>query len=147
MRKIIGNAWLIIALFGFSVEAGAQSSMKKDPMKRAESAIQTFVEGCAKELKTYCTAVKPGEGRIVACLYAHSDKISGRCEFAFYEAAIQLDRAISGVVYVVTQCRRDIGTYCTGVKTGDGRVVQCLKQNTAKLRPSCNQALQDVNLK
>ncbi len=147
MRKILGSVWLFVALVGFAVEAGAQSSMKKDPMKRAESAIQTFVEGCAKELKPYCTAVKPGEGRIVACLYAHSDKISGRCEFAFYEAAIQLDRAISGVVYVVTQCRRDIGTHCAGVSVGDGRIVQCLKQNTAKLKSPCNQALQDVNLK
>ncbi len=110
-------------------------------------AIQTFVEGCATELKSYCAAVKPGESRIVACLYAHSDKISGRCEFAFYETAIQLDRAISGIVYVATQCRRDIGTHCAGVKVGDGRIVQCLKQNAAKLHPSCNQALQDANLK
>ena len=121
--------------------------MKKDPMKRAESAIQTFVEGCATELKTYCAAVKPGESRIVACLYAHSDKISSRCEFAFYETAIQLDRAISGIVYVATQCRLDIGTHCAGVKVGDGRIVHCLKQNEEKLRVSCDQALKDVNLK
>jgi len=147
MRKILGSAWLFIALFGLGMEAGAQSPMKKDPMKRAESAIQTFAEGCAKELRTYCAAVKPGDGRIVACLYAHSDKISGQCEFAFYEAAIQLDRAISGIVYVATQCRRDIRTHCTGMKVGDGRIVQCLKQNAAKLKSPCNQALQDVNLK
>ena len=147
MKKILGGAWLVVALFGFTVEAGARESMKKDPMKRAETAIQTFAEGCAKELKTYCAAVKPGEGRIVACLYAHSDKISGQCEFAFYEAAIQLDRAISGIVYVATQCRLDIGTHCAGVKVGDGRIVHCLKQNEEKLRVSCDQALKDVNLK
>ena len=143
----MGGAWLFVALFGFAVAASAQISMKKDPMKRAESAIQTFAEGCAKELKTYCAAVKPGDGRIIACLYAHSDKISGQCEFAFYEAAIQLDRAISGIVYVATQCRQDIVTHCAGVKIGDGRIVQCLKQNAAKLKSPCNQALKDVNLK
>lgn len=147
MRKFLGGAWLVIALFGFVAEASAQKPTKTDPLKRAETAIETFWEGCAKELKTYCSAVKPGEGRIVACLYAHSDKISGRCEFAFYEAAIQLDRAISGIVYVATQCRRDIEAHCAGVKVGDGRIVQCLKQNAAKLHPSCDQALQDVNLK
>jgi len=147
MRRYLGSVWLFVALVGFAVEAGAQSSMKKDPMKRVETAIQTFAEGCAKELKTYCAAVKPGEGRIVACLYAHSDKISGRCDFAFYEAAIQLDRAISGIVYVATQCRRDIGTHCAGVKVGDGRIVHCLKLNEEKLRVSCDQALKDVNLK
>ena len=147
MRKILGSVCLFVALFGLSVEAGAQSSMKKDPMKRAESAIQTFMEGCETELKTYCAAVKPGDGRIIACLYAHSDKISGQCEFAFYEAAIQLDRAISGIVYVATQCRRDIGAHCAGVKVGDGRIVQCLKLNAAKLHGACSQALRDVNLK
>jgi hypothetical protein len=147
MKKILRGAWLFVALFGFVADASAQTSMKKDPMKRAASAIDTFWEGCNKELKTYCAAVKPGEGRIVACLYAHSDKISGQCEFALYEAAIQLDRAISGIVYVATQCRQDIGTHCAGVKIGDGRIVQCLKQNAAKLKSPCNQALKDVNLK
>ncbi len=116
-------------------------------MKRAESAIQTFVEGCATELKSYCAAVKPGESRIVACLYAHSDKISSQCEFAFYQSAIQLNRAISVIVYVATQCRRDIRTHCAGVQVGDGRIVQCLKQNAAMLHPLCTEALQDVNLK
>ena len=147
MRKFLGSVWLFVALFGFSMEAGAQSSVKKDPMKRAEAAIETFWEGCAKELKTYCAAVKPGEGRFVACLYAHSDKISGQCEYALYETAIQLDRAISGFVYVATQCRQDIGTHCARVKIGEGRIVQCLKQNAAKLKSPCSQALKDVNLK
>lgn len=140
-------ALVVSALVAMPGWADAQSSMKKDPMKRAESAIQTFVEGCATELKTYCAAVKPGQGRVIACLYAHSDKISGQCDFAFYEAAIQLDRAISGIVYVATQCRRDIGTHCAGVKAGEGRIVQCLIQNAAELRVTCHQALKDVNLK
>jgi hypothetical protein len=147
VRKFLGSALLFAVLFGFFADASAQNSTYKDPMKRAASAIETFWKCCAKELNNYCAAVKPGEGRIVACLYAHSDKISGQCEYAVYEAAIQLDRAISGIVYVATQCRQDIGTHCAGVKMGDGRIVQCLKQNAAKLKSPCNQALKDVNLK
>ena len=147
MRKILGSAWLFVVVFGFVVEAGAQNSVKKNPFKRAESAVETFWEGCAQELKNYCAAVVPGDGRQLACLYAHSDKISSQCEFAFYEAAIQLDRAVSGLVYVATQCRNDIETRCGEVRVGEGRIAQCLKQNAAKLEPACSRAMKEVNLK
>ena len=149
MRKILGGVWLLVALFGFGMEAGAQNmnKMKKDPMQQMESAVQTFAEGCATELKTYCAGVAPGDGRLLACLYARSDKISGQCEFALYEASMQLDRAISGISYVANQCRRDLETHCGDVKIGKGRVAQCLRQNAAKLEPACSQALKDVNLK
>ena len=43
--------------------------------------VQTVVNGCKKELTTYCKDVKPGEGRGLACLYAYSDKLSGQCEY------------------------------------------------------------------
>ncbi len=35
-------------------------------------------KGCEKELVTYCKDVTPGEGRVLACLFAHGDKLSGR---------------------------------------------------------------------
>ena len=41
------------------------------------------------ELETYCKDVTPGDGRILACLYAHGDKLSGQCEYALYDAAEQ----------------------------------------------------------
>ncbi len=38
------------------------------------------------DLETYCKNVTPGEQRILACLYAHEDKLSGRCVYALYNA-------------------------------------------------------------
>ena len=43
-----------------------------------EDLVETVATGCEKELTTYCKDVTPGEGRILACLYAHSDKLTGR---------------------------------------------------------------------
>jgi Cysteine rich repeat len=37
-------------------------------------------ESCSSELSQYCAEVAPGEGRLLACLYAHGDKLSGQCE-------------------------------------------------------------------
>jgi hypothetical protein len=40
------------------------------------------LDGCNSELAQYCAEVTPGEGRLLACLYAHEDKLSGQCERA-----------------------------------------------------------------
>ena len=40
------------------------------------------VEGCKTELATHCKGVTPGEGRLLACLYAYEDKLSSRCDYA-----------------------------------------------------------------
>lgn len=52
-------------------------------------------EECRAEIKTYCKDVTPGEARILACLYAHEDKLPGRCRYAFYKASYQLERLLN----------------------------------------------------
>ena len=39
-------------------------------------AAQSIFESCETDLKTYCGQVTPGNGHIVACLYAHEDTLS-----------------------------------------------------------------------
>ena len=63
----------------------------------AEDVIETVAKGCEKELTSYCKDVTPGEGRILACLYAHSDKLTGQCEYALYDAAAQLERFVAAL--------------------------------------------------
>ncbi len=60
-----------------------------------QTLIDSVAKGCDQELKTYCKDVTPGEGRVLACLYAFSDKLSGKCEYALYDAAAQLERAVA----------------------------------------------------
>ena len=43
-----------------------------------EELVESVVKGCEKELTSYCSNVTPGDGRVLACLYAHSDKLSVR---------------------------------------------------------------------
>jgi Cysteine rich repeat len=50
-------------------------------------------EGCQAEIETYCKDVTMREARILACLYAHEDKLSERCKYTLYEASCQLARA------------------------------------------------------
>jgi hypothetical protein len=38
-------------------------------------------------------------------------------------------------------CRSDVKKYCQGVKPGEGRIIACLKENSAKLSPACAERL------
>ena len=106
--------------------------------------VQTVADGCKKEIETYCKDVTPGQGRILACLYAHEDKLSGRCEYALYDAAAQLERALSALTYLANECSDDLEKFCANIAPGEGRLVDCLEKNAAKVSGRCKQAFQDV---
>ena len=104
-------------------------------------------EGCKTELETYCKGVTPGEFRVVACLYAFSDKLSNRCEYALYDAASQLQRAVDALAYLASECRDDLKANCLDVQPGEGRLLQCLDKNRDKVSERCRVAQKDVGLK
>ena len=112
-----------------------------------QALVYSVVKGCDKELKSYCKDVTPGEGRGLACLYAFSDKLSPQCEYALYDAAAQLERAINALAYAANECRDDLTKYCADIKPGQGRLVQCIEKNDAKVSSRCKQALKDTGLK
>ena len=116
------------------------------PAPAGDNLVKSVVEGCKKELVTYCKDVTPGQGRMLACLYAHSDKLSGQCEYALYDAAAQLERAVAGLSYVVNECKDDLQTLCKGVPAGEGRLLKCLEKNEAKVSGRCKQAIKDVGI-
>ena len=109
--------------------------------------VNTVAKGCDKELATYCKDVTPGGGRGLACLYAFSDKLSGRCEYALYDASVQLERFVAAVSYMATECRDDLKQYCASVPAGEGRLVECLDKNKDKVSDRCKQAFRDVAAK
>ena len=117
------------------------------PALAGDDLVQTVVNGCKKELETYCKDVTPGQGRVLACLYAHSDKLSDQCEYALYDAAVQLERAVAALSYVINECGNDLQKLCSGVPAGEGRLLNCLEKNDSKVSGRCKQALKDVELK
>ena len=113
----------------------------------AEDIIESVAKGCEKELTSYCKDVTPGEGRILACLYAHSDKLTGQCEYALYDAAAQLERFVAALTYLANECDADMDKFCAEVAIGEGRVLKCLDDNAEKISARCTQALKDVGVK
>lgn len=135
MRNVVMSlAAAAVLLFGTT--ASAQQDL-----------VETIVTGCETELNTYCKGVTPGEGRVLSCLYAYGDKLSGQCEFALYDAAAQLERFVAALSYVANECGDDIDKFCANVEMGEGRIVACLDAQGSKIQQRCDTALKDVGLR
>ncbi len=111
-----------------------------------DSIIDDVVTACEPEIDAYCSQVTLGEGRLLACFYAHEDKLSGRCQYALYEGAAQLEQFAAAITHVAKECMADLETYCAEVELGEGRVGTCLLEHKAEVSPACGQAIDDVGL-
>ncbi len=111
-----------------------------------ESLTDQVKEGCKAELESHCKEVTPGEGRLLACLYAYEDKLSQRCDYALYDASMRLERAVNALAHGATECKGDIQKHCAGVQAGEGRILDCLKKHEDKLSKRCLQAKKDIGL-
>jgi len=103
-------------------------------------------EGCKAELDSHCKDVTPGEGRLLACLYAYEDKLSSRCDYALYDASMRLERAVAALSHGAHECKSDIDKHCATVQAGEGRIVDCLKKQGDKVSKRCRQAMKDIGL-
>lgn len=112
----------------------------------AEGLVEHLIEACEPEIENYCSQVTLGEGRMLACFYAHQDKLSGRCEYALYDAAAQLEDFATAIVYLAKACREDLLKFCSQVAVGEGRVGMCLLDNKSEVSESCSKAIDDVGL-
>jgi len=106
--------------------------------------IETVARGCLTELEKYCKDVTPGEGRVLACLYAYEDKLSGKCEYTLYDASAQLQRSVTTLNNVANACSNDLRMYCSSAKQDDGRLMICLNKHQKNVSTRCKQALKDA---
>ena len=109
-----------------------------------ETMLDGLIAACETDIENYCSKVTPGEGRLLYCMAAHEDKISGQCEYAFYQTAAILEQMSVAVNYVAQECGEDIQTLCADVAVGEGRILACLDENDEKVGASCKKAIADT---
>ena len=146
MKITVRHAVLMLGVACLITPASGQTPAQDVTAAMQGELATQVLEGCNSELTQYCAEVTPGEGRLLACLYAHGDKVSGQCEYALYGAAARLERAISAITYVASECRAELETHCANVEVGEGRVAECLKDHAGELGPGCDQALTNVGV-
>ena len=107
----------------------------------ANAQSRTIAADCAGELKTFCSKVRPGGNRLVACLIAFEDKVSPRCRLTAYLASGNLGNRMKELQSMAKVCSSDILQYCSKVPAGGGRIYDCLKSNRATLTDECRNGM------
>jgi hypothetical protein len=91
---------------------------------------QTQGKPCAADIKSFCSAIQPGQGRVKACIQAHLTELSPSCEDRV------LTVAVAGKV-----CSGDVAKLCSGVVRGTGGVRACIKSHMAEVSEGCRDAM------
>ncbi len=126
--------WLTVALAIFTGPAALAQ----------EAIIDHLILACESDLENYCSQVTPGEGRLLHCVAAHEDKISGQCVYAFYQAASLLEQMAVAINYVAQECSTEIESLCSDVVAGEGRILACFGEHEEKLGDACKKAIADT---
>ncbi len=109
-----------------------------------ETLVEHLVNACENDIQKFCSQVTPGDGRLLHCMAAHEDKISGQCEYALYQAATLLEQLSMAIAYVARECRTEIETHCSDVLVGEGRILVCLDKHEEEVSDGCKKAIADT---
>jgi hypothetical protein len=111
------------------------------------SPVQALRTACGEDLQAFCSTVRPGQGRVLACLSAHDEQLSSDCRAALQNVTGDLEATYAAVRFVAEECRGDIEDHCATVERGEGRVLACLERNETQVSERCIDALQEVGLR
>jgi hypothetical protein len=110
------------------------SSACREKIGKAENKVKVYRDSCMEDVQKYCAGVKPGEGRIMACLAGRERDLSPACKE-------QIGAGKRKVEDWNTACEGDMQKYCVGTKPGKGRIPSCLAGHKRDLSPACKNFL------
>jgi hypothetical protein len=95
--------------------------------------VQNFVLACRNDFQRLCSEVKPGKGRVLACLLRQQDDLSSSCR----EQTDRYQAAAEKVTAVRAACKADVERLCGGAPPDAGGLVECLQAHRDELSGTC----------
>ena len=135
-KKRHGRALLIAA----ALLLGSVCARAADPV------VPRVWTACKVEIELFCNQISPGNGRIIACLYANEDQLSTPCDYHLLRAAGELQDLMGALNQVAVGCKADIESKCSDQKGNKGGVVQCLKLQQKQLSTECRGAIEATGI-
>jgi hypothetical protein len=141
MSKGTGRQATVLVVLSFLI--GGVCAAAAQTLSYADAVDQLAV-ACRADLAKYCKGVELGNGRLRACLDAHQNVVSPRCQ--------QTRVMVYGSIARRAAAQRDIGRFCDadierlcGTSHADAHLVECLVSvSPAAMSPACNQAFTDT---
>jgi hypothetical protein len=94
----------------------------------AQEGLFTSERDCTTDVSSLCAGVKPGGGRVLACLQSHVGELSVGCS-----------TILSKAVWTAQQCAGDIHQFCPTATFGN--ISDCMKPHLGDVSGTCKSAL------
>ena len=111
-----------------------------------DGASKEHVDGraaaCKADAEKFCKDVKPGGGRVMACLKAHEDQLSDSCKAKGAEKKAEFKEKHPKMAAAMEACKADKEKFCKDVEPGEGRIVDCMKSHATDLSSSCRETIE-----
>jgi hypothetical protein len=95
---------------------------------RAQEGLFTSERDCTTDVQSLCANVKPGGGRVLACLQSHVGDLSVGCS-----------TILSKAIWTAQQCAGDIHQFCPTATFGS--VGDCMKPHLGEVSGTCKAAM------
>jgi phage host-nuclease inhibitor protein Gam len=89
---------------------------------------------CKADIEKFCKDIKPGEGRLQACIKSNEDRLTQQCKD-------HMVREQEKTKEFIRACKDESKKFCKEIKPGQGRIVSCLKSHEAELSDTCKASL------
>ena len=106
------------------------SAACKERLAAGKARMERVKEACKPDVEKFCQGIKPGDGRIAACLKSHDSELAPACRQI-------VDKVESAIHEAHEACKPDVEKFCQGVQPGGGRIRVCLKSHEAELSEAC----------
>jgi Golgi apparatus protein 1 len=141
-RAELGLLPLLLVLSVGSVSA--QTDVAKSLQEKLVARIARLQSACGGDIKKYCKAVTPGEGRVIYCLQAYEDKISPACTFELEDSLTKVQASADGLKNAIAACKAEIAGVCGKTVPGQGRIAACLLANKSTASKDCADAITTI---
>ena len=88
----------------------------------------TSQRDCATDIQSLCAGVKPGGGRVLACLQSHVGELSVGCS-----------TMLSKAIWVARECASDIRQFCPNATVAN--IGDCMRPHLGQTSSTCQSAL------
>ncbi len=146
MKQVKFVPWQVLLLFavlvGPSLAEGPKGGGPKKEGPKGDGQKKEMQKGkgpCVADLQKFCAGVQKGQGRLGQCLKQNEAKLEPSCKAKLQQ---RQDQGRARMKQVHASCKAEVKQFCAATKPGQGRVLQCLKQNEGQLGAACKAAMQ-----